>query len=200
MCETSSCRHGRSINVDRRAGRHRYPNHPAPPRSQARHKLEARLGKCRSLDVIPDPRIPLPYLLLGVPLCLCFYWPWRLVCEIVTILLDVLMASYHTTTLRGWPDQGDEDIYVDSPTVAKQRPGTQMRYLGRETGRYNVSLNQHRSGERPVRFFSSRENAEAAAKAANKSLGALRRGLIWAITLGVTMTVQLCNGGFIVAG
>lgn len=139
-------------------------------------------------------------LLLVILIYLCLYWLWRLVCETLTILLDVLMASYHSTTLRGWPSEDEESIYGDWPTVAKQRPGTQMRYLSRETGRYTTSLDQHRSNSRPARFFSSSENAEAAAKAANKSLGALRRGLIWAITLGVTMTVQLCNGGFIVAG
>ena len=124
----------------------------------------------------------------------------RFMCEIATTLLDVLMASYHMTTLRGWPNEDDEDTYEDSPTVAKQRPGTQMRYLSRETGFYDVSLDQHRSGERPPRFFSSPENAEAAAEAANKSLSALRRGLIWGITLAVTVVLQVCNGGLIVTG
>lgn len=139
-------------------------------------------------------------LLLGLLLYLCFCWLWLLVCEIFTVLLDVLMASYHPTTLRGWPSEDEEGTYGDWPTVAKQRPGTQMRYLSRETGRYNTSLDQHRSDKRPARFFSSPENAEAAAKAANKSLGALRRGLIWAITLIATVAVQLHNRGIIVPG
>ena len=124
---------------------------------------------------------------------------------LLTLVVDVLMASYQPTTLRHREKPAGNDVdrvHRDLPTVAKQWPGSPMRYLNRDTGHYDVSLRQHRNTKDPrlARIFPDWTQAEETADAANRALGTFRRGLIWGITLGVTAAVQLCNGGFIVNG
>lgn len=124
---------------------------------------------------------------------------------LITLVVDVLMASHQPTTLRHREKPAGSDVdrvHRDLPTVAKQWPGSPMRYLNRDTGRYDVSLEQHRNPKDPrlARIFPDWTQAEETADAANRALGTFRRGLIWGITLGVTVAVQLHNGGLIVIG